>query len=195
MIAELLNDDATLDPAPSPIAQALRKKIGWLCQLIRLAAIVWSGWILYLIVDLWRDRDRVAAVYARAFDFPVAPLSNFNYFAGFGLQLLAWALSALVAVALWRLFSRYLAGEIFTVSAAIELRRLAAVGALALVIGIAERPLVFALATGRRADPSRHMPLFQPNDLLDAIFVTFLFSLAYIFKTAAEMAEDHAQIV
>jgi hypothetical protein len=35
----------------------------------------------------------------------------------------------------------------------------------------------------------------QPADLLNAIFVTFLFSLAYIFKTAAELAEDHAQIV
>lgn len=195
MIAEAPNDEPALAPAPSPIALALRQKIGWLCQAIRLAALGWSGWILFLIVDFWRDREKVATVYARAFDFPAAALSDFNYFAGFGLQMLAWALSAAVAVALCRLFSRYLAGEIFTVSAAIALRRLAAIGAVALVVGIAERPLVFALATGGRADPSRHMPLFQPNDLLDAIFVTFLFSLAYIFKTAAEMAEDHAQIV
>lgn len=195
MIADFINDEPALDPAPSPIALALQQKIGWLCQLIRIAAIAWSAWIFYLIVALWRDRERVATVYARAFDLPATPLSDVNYFTGFGLQLLAWALSAAVAFALWRLFSRYLAGEIFTVSAALELRRLATVGAAALIIGIAERPLIFSLATGGHADPSGHIPLFQPNDLLDAIFVTFLFSLAYIFKTAAEMAEDHAQIV
>ncbi|MCW2274592.1 hypothetical protein GJ654_16250 [Rhodoblastus acidophilus] len=84
--------------ALSPLAAALRKKIGWLRQIIRFAVILWSGWILYLIV------------------------------AGHG-------------------------------------------------------------ASGR------HPPFVQPSDLLNAIFVTLLFSLAYIFKTAAELAEDHAQIV
>lgn len=194
---EFLIDDLAENAtsAPSPIALALRQKIGWLCQLIRYAAIIWSAWIFYLIVDFWRDREKVAAAYARAFDFAATPLSDAHYFSAFGLQLLAWSLSALVAAALWRLFSRYLAGEIFTVSAALALQRLAMVGAAALIIGIVERPIVFALATGGQAAATRHPPLFQPNDLLDAIFVVFLFSLGFIFKTAAEMAEDHAQII
>jgi len=34
-----------------------------------------------------------------------------------------------------------------------------------------------------------------PQDLLHAIFAVFVFALAHIFKAAAEMAEDQAQIV
>ena len=60
---------------------------------------------------------------------------------------------------------------------------------------VAHRPLIYRLVT--EGHDAKHFGafVFGANDLLDAIFVTFLFSLAYIFKTAAELAEDHAQIV
>lgn len=193
-MSEIFDIDAVA-PGRSVIAEALRKKIGWLCQLIRFAAIVWSGWILYLVANFWRDRTQVAQVYGKAFGFEPAPLPDINYFAAFGLELAAWATTAVLALALWRLFSRYLGGEIFTVSAAVALRRLAMIGAGALIFNIAQRPAIFHLVTSGRETGGRHLPFFQPNDLLDAIFVTFLFSLAYIFKTAAELADDHAQIV
>jgi hypothetical protein len=182
-------------PAPSVIALALRKKIGWLCQLLRVAAVVWSGWILYLVLTFWSDRDKAAHTYAKIFGFEPASLPDFNYFVSFGLELAAWALTAVVALARWRLFSRYLSGEIFTVSAAVELRRLAAIGAAALIFSMAQRPIIFHLMIAGHDTGGRHAALIQPNDLLDAIFVTFLFSLAYIFKTAAELADEHAQIV
>ncbi len=194
-MSEDIDSPLPAGPAPSIIAQLLRKKIGWLCQLIRFAAIVWSGWILYLVVNFWGDRSRATLAYGRISGAEPAPLADFNYFAAFGLELAAWALTAAVALTLWRLFSRYLQGEIFTVSAAVDLRRLAAVGAATLIFSVAQRPAVFHLMTAGRDTAGRHMPFFQPNDLLDAIFVTFLFSLAYIFKTAAELADEHAQIV
>jgi hypothetical protein len=34
-----------------------------------------------------------------------------------------------------------------------------------------------------------------PQDLLHAIFAVFVFALAHIFKAAAEMAEDQAEII
>jgi hypothetical protein len=34
-----------------------------------------------------------------------------------------------------------------------------------------------------------------PQDLLHLIFAIFVLALAHIFKAAAEMADDHAQIV
>jgi len=182
-------------PVRSVVAEALRKKIGWLCQIIRFAAIVWSGWILYLVVNFWGNRAQAALGYAKAFNYEPAPLPDFNYFTCVALELTAWATTAVLALALWRLFSRYLGGEIFTVSAAVALRRLTAIGAAALVFNIAQRPIVFQLMTAGHDTGGRHIPFFQPNDLLNAIFVTFLFSLAYIFKTAAELADEHAQIV
>jgi hypothetical protein len=188
-------DTDSVAPGRSVIAEALRKKIGWLCQLIRFAAIVWSGWILYLVVNFWGDRSHVAQAYAKAFNFEPAPLPDFNYFASFALDLAAWAMTGVVALALWRLFSRYLGGEIFTVSAAVALRRLATIGAGTLIFSMAQRPVIFHLMTSGHDTGGHHVPFFQPNDLLNAIFVTFLFSLAYIFKTAAELADEHAQIV
>ena len=43
---------------------------------------------------------------------------------------------------------------------------------------------------------SRHIGLyFQPNDLLNLMFLGGLFALAQVFKVAAEIAEDNAAIV
>lgn len=186
---------AESDLPSSSIALALRKKIGWLCQIIRGLGLVWAAWIFYEVVAFWGDRDRALGAYARLFKFDAADVASSHYYLAFGLQLTACALAGGVAWALWRLFSHYLDGDIFTVSAALGLRRLALVGAVALLFDLVERPIIFALITaGHDASPVSGW-FFHPSDLLNAIFVTFMFSLAYVFKTAAELADDHAQIV
>jgi hypothetical protein len=182
-------------PAPSANALALRKKIGWLCQIIRGLGIVWALWILYEIVAFWGDPARARGAYSHAFQFDAASISTLNYYTAFALQLIVWALAARVAWALWRLFTHYLNGDTFTVSAALALRRLAMAGAVALGFSILERPAIFALMIAGHEVAGRSGWFFRPDDLLDTIFVTFVFSLAYIFKTAAELADEHAQIV
>jgi hypothetical protein len=182
-------------PPPSAIALALRQKIGWLCQIIRGLGLVWAAWIFLEVVAFWGDRDKALGAYARLFKFDARDVALSHYYVAFGLQLAACALAAWVAWALWRLFSHYLDGDIFSVAAALGLRRLALVGAAALLFDLVQRPIIFALITaGHEASPVNGW-FFHPSDLLDAIFVTFLFSLAYIFKTAAELADEHAQIV
>jgi hypothetical protein len=182
--------------APSPISQALRKKIGWLCQLIRGMAMVWALWVLYFVVTLWGDRAKVTAVYGKAFNFDAAAgVPDLNYYAAASIAALDWCLVAALTLVLWRLFSRYLDGVIFSVEAALGLRRLALVGGGTLLFDILMRPVTFMLMTSGHDVGGRHGWFLQPADLLDAIFVTFLFSLAYIFKTAAELADEHAQIV
>lgn len=194
-MTEILDDDSAAAAAPSPFAQALRQKIGWLCQLIRGMAVVWALWVLYLVVSTWSDRHRALATYGKIFKFDPADVSDLNYYAAFGIQLFDWSLVATIAFVLWRLFSRYLAGDIFSLAAALGLRRLALVGVAAKVADILTRPAIFTLLTPDHGAGDRYAWLFQPHDLLDMIFITFLFSLAYIFKTATELAEEHAQIV
>ena len=43
--------------------------------------------------------------------------------------------------------------------------------------------------------PTRGFIYLMPQDVLHLIFAAFVFALAYIFQAAAEMADDHAQIV
>jgi hypothetical protein len=181
--------------ASSGVQAILRKKIGWLCQIIRGMAVVWALWILYFVVTFWGNREKAAGAYSKLAHFDPATLPDLNYYAAFGIMLLDWCLVAAVAFTLWRLFSLYLSGVIFSVEAALGLRRLALVGGFTLAFDIVKRPVIFQLMTAGHDTGDRHGWFFQPADLLDAIFVTFLFSLAYIFKTAAELADEHAQIV
>ncbi len=177
------------------ISQALRKKVGWLCQLIRGMAVVWALWLVYFIISFWGDRQKVADAYGKAFKFEPASIPDLNYYAAFGFQLVELGLIAALTVAVWKLFSRYLAGAIFSVEAALDLRRVALIGAGVQAYEILHRPIIFTLMTAGHDVGGRRGWLFVPGDLLDIIFISFLFSLAYIFKTAAEMADEHAQIV
>jgi hypothetical protein len=188
-------DESGQPPPPSPLALALRQKIGWLCQIIRGMGVIWALWLLYAIVKFWGDPAKVSAVYGKSFNFDPTTIEASHYYGAYGLHIAAWALAAWVAAALWRLFSRYLAGEIFTVPAALGLRHLGLVGAGAEAFDLLQRPIVFALMTAGHDVGGRSGWFFHPGDLLNIIFVTFLFSLAYIFKTAAELADEHAQIV
>ncbi len=42
---------------------ALRERIGWLCQAIRFAAATYAVWIFGIVVAHWTNADRVARVY------------------------------------------------------------------------------------------------------------------------------------
>jgi hypothetical protein len=192
-IDDAISADASA--AASPALVALRKRIGWLCQLIRGMAVVWALWVLYFTMTVWGDHELIVDRFAKAYHFEPSALPDLNYYVAFGINLFVWLLIALLVVALWRLFSGYLSGQIFTVEASDWLRRVALVGGLAKIVDILGRPVIFALMTAGHDVGGRSGWSFYPNDLLEAIFVTFLFSLAYIFKTAAELADEHAQIV
>jgi hypothetical protein len=174
---------------------ALRKKIGWICQFIRAMAIAWIAWLLYVVVAFWSDREKVVNAYLKSLKINPSELPDFSYHAAFGVALFDWALTALVVASLWRLLSIYIAGNVFTVEASLALRRVALLGGLAKAFDLLARPLVFALLTAGHDAGGQHGLFFAPNDLLEAIYIAFLFSLATIFKSAAELAEEHAQIV
>ena len=174
----------------------LRARIGWICHALRIAAVVWFAWGSALLLFVWSDRARITQGWGQLFSLDLSGISDARYAAAFAVALVALAVSAVVAACLWRLASTYLAGRVFTVDAALWLRRTGIAGFTAIAVDIVARLAVASILTGQFAPvPTRGFIYVMPQDVLHLIFAAFVFALAYIFQAAAELADDHAQIV
>ena len=195
-----------LAPDAVPASQALlRARISWLCHLIRIAAVLWAGWILVLILWNWSrngpdNTAKIAEGLGRALNADLSGLSDTQVASVFAGSLGLWAFSAAISYCVWRLFGTYLQGRIFTVDAAIWLRRLGITGLTAVLVEVVWRRLFLFILTSHAHVPAATLlvsgpaPLI-PFDLLRILFCLFVVMLGQIFKTAAEMADDHARIV
>jgi len=180
--------------APTEAQTLLRARIGWLCQIIRALAAIWVFWVLFDILRL-SDRASWLGNYGRYVGADLSSISQTRYLLAFALEISIWLFVAATGLAIWRLFSIYLSGQIFTVDAALWLRRIGAFGGATVMASLLVRPAVEELLTAGIAVQRHHGWVFTAEDMLHVIFVTFIFSLAFIFKTAAELVEEHAQIV
>ena len=116
--------------------------------------------------------------------------------AGYGINALDWLLVVAAIFAVWQLMGEYLRGRIFCPAAAIWMRRIGIFGSAAMVLDILCRPLTSAIMSLHMPEGARFIAVtVQPNDLLILLFLLAFVALAHIFKSAAELAEDHAQIV
>ena len=173
----------------------LRTRIGWICQGLRIAALVWIGWILVLTLMTWSDRAVVLKAYGQWLSIDLVDVSSARYATAFILVLADLAIVATVAFCIWQLFGTYLAGRVFTVDAALWLRRTGLAAIAAVLFDVLDRVVIASILTGQFMPlPARGLLVF-PQDLLHLIFGLFLLALAHIFKAAAEMADDQAQII
>src|SRR5262249_58173796 len=115
--------------------------------------------------------------------------------AGVVAVLVALAGGVPVVICIWQLAGTYLAGRVFTVDAALWLRRTGIAGVAAIVVSVLMRATVASIIVGQPVLIPPRSFFVLPQDLLNLIFVMFVLGLAHIFKAAAELAEDHAQIV
>ena len=194
-MSHALTHDHVSPFAASPAASRLRRRIGWICQAFRIAAVVWIVWIFAMDLLVWGNKATVLQAFSQWLAVDVTGVSTASYAVAFALVLVAGCAGAVVALCLWQLAATYLAGRVFTIDAALWLRRtgLAAVAAVAVTVVI--RILVVAIFTGQVILFPPHGFIVLPQDLLNPIFAAFVLALAHIFKAAAEMADDHAQIV
>ena len=187
---------AAIDPVSNPTLSSLRVKIGWLCQIIRIVALIYAGWILLVIVQTWTNEPALIRNLGAFYGKDLAGMSGFQRAGGFAVYLAVWSPVAGACYCVWRLFSSYLDGRIFTVDATIWLRRVACFGFASQFIDLAARPLVSLILTAHLPQADRVLKVFfSPQDLLHLLFFAGLFALAHVFKTAAEIAEDNAAIV
>ncbi len=182
-------------PANNPRLAILRAKIGWICHAIRIAVMLWLGWVLVRIIMSWYDRPTLEQNFFKFFDVDLSSLSQARYALAVALSLLVWTCAAALGWFIWRLFSGYLEGRIFTVDAAMRMHAAAIAGFVATFADVGLRPLYYLTLMGHLPSKLPWSAYVQPNDLLHFLLASFIFALATIFKTAAEIADDHSQIV
>lgn len=182
-------------PAATPEA-ALRARIGWLCHLLRVAALAYAVWVFALLVLHWSNAPEVARVYSHLLRTPLTEVPATQRVGGFLVHMVGWVLLVVACANLWRLFSGFLAGRVFTLDAALTLRRLSLFGLAAQAVDMLGRPVLSVLVSLHMPPGQRHLGFFfQTADLLNLMFLGGLLALAQVFKVAAEIAEDNAAIV
>jgi hypothetical protein len=186
----------------SPASQAnLPARIRWLCQLIRIAALLWVGWILVNVARGWYGADpaRLMDNLNRGLNAGVSEISKGQIAAFFTGNFGIWLLDTVIAYCIWQLTGRYLQGRIFTVDAALWMRRLGVTGLITVLGMVAWRRTSLLIFTMHGNMPVGSVLLsgqwVTPPDLMRLLFCLFLIALAHIFKAAAELADDHAGIV
>ena len=175
---------------------ALRERIGGLCRVLRLAALAYPSWIFVLLALHWSNADEVTRAYSHWLRATLSEVPAPQRLGGFLVQMVPWGLTVAACWNLWKLFSGFLGGRVFTLDAALTLRCLSLFGLAATLIDFLSRPLLSILTSIHMAPGSRYLAFFfDPHDLLDLMFLGGLLALAQVFKVAAEIAEDNAAIV
>jgi Protein of unknown function (DUF2975) len=182
-------------PSLAPGGRDLRARIAWICHGVRIAALVWIGWIAVMVLITWSNKTAILEAYGRMLGLDVSGVSSAAYALACALVAADMAMVAVIVFCIWQLFTTYLAGRVFTIDAALWLRRTGIFIIAAVVVDVLFRVLISSLFAGKLVIFGAYGPLVLPQDLLHLIFALFLLALAHIFKTAAEMADDHAQIV
>ena len=160
----------------------------WRCALDHLA----SG----ICCLLWSDKAQILKNYGLTFSIDLGDVSASRYATAFGAVMVSLAMGTAVVACIWRLTGTYLAGHVFTVDAALWLRRTGLAGISAIIVSVLMRILIASILVGRFVPISpRGYYYLLPQDLLYAIFAVFVFALSHIFKAAAEMAQDQAEII
>ena len=185
-----------IDDFALPRDHQLRRRIGWLCQAMRLAALAYAAWVLAAILWYWSSEDLVLRYFRSVLQVDLTAISAGRRLAGFAVHFGLWLMAAAACLSTWQLFTLYLRGEIFTLAAARWLRRIGVFGLASELGDIVSRPLVSLIVSADEA-PGRHMVavFFNPSDLLNVLFLTGFLALAHIFTVAAEIADEHSQIV
>ena len=184
-----------LSPFTSTARSDLRGRIGWICHGMRIAAVLWLGWMVVMTIVAWSDKAGILAAYGHWFSADFTAVSNARYAAALAVVVASLTLAVPVVICIWQLAGTYLAGRVFTVDAAVWLRRTGIAGVAAIVLSILARAVVASIITGQPVLIPPRSFFVLPQDILHMIFALFVLALAHIFKAAAEMADDHAQIV
>jgi len=183
-------------PSVALTGRDLRGRIAWICRGVRVAALVWIGWIAVMALITWSNPATVLDTYGRLVGADLTGVSTARYALACAIVAASMGMAAIIVFCVWQLFGTYLAGRVFTVDAALWLRRTGFVVVAAVAFAVLARVLITSIFAGRlMVVVATYGPLVLPQDLLHLIFALFLLALAHILKAAAEMADDHAQIV
>jgi hypothetical protein len=176
--------------------RALQARLVWPCRAIRLIAVAYASWLLVRILGMWSDPEFVAKAYAGWYGGEAALSDAMRRTVGFGMSLSIWLLVVAGVWWTWRLTAAYLAGRVFSIDAAVALKRIGQIGTGTVLLDIALRPAVRALLSpGPMLDAHFLTRWVRPDDLLYLGVFGALLVLAYILESAASLADDMERFV
>jgi len=190
-----MTEDVETSSESSPRDARLREKIGWICQAVRIAGVVWLLWGIAQSLWVWTRRADFIDKALKNYGIDPATISDFNYWLAYSPVLVTIAFDAFMVSRLWLLVRGYLKGDIFSVEAACRLRTVALAGFAATAVSAIARPMQFALMSPTLLTRLSPWQLILPETLLYALICGFLLALAAIFKAGAEVAEENRQFV
>ncbi len=183
-------------PGTAPRDMLLRK-IGWLCQGVRVMIVVLIAWLFIKTVIFWMSDVKVVEMTRLTLHVDVSGLSATQKLLGFTLDVATgWGLSFAAYFSIWQLFSGFLRGEIFTVDAALRLRRAGLfVLARAIVLPLSRAVEAMIITAHLPPDTQVFALNFLSGDFSNLLTGAILVQLAQVFKAAAEIADENAQII
>lgn len=178
----------------------LRRRIGWICQILRFGAPITFIWGISEDVVSASDTAALSKGAAYLFgDNVVQPIADWQRLALFACSLPSTMAHLALAFNAWLLFSGYLAGKIFTVDAARLIQRCGVSGIASVAFNLLMRPLIVPILAATRPAGAQlaisSMQYFDSGDLHAFIFYLALIGLAHIQKVAAELYNENGQIV
>lgn len=185
---------ASATPA-SPSIPELQKKIGWICNLVRWASLIWFLWMLGVFLFMMFHRADYFDKGLKFHQIDPASIPDTTFWLAAAGSLLVYVPTAVVVWRLWGLMQGYLQGDILTVHATDRLRSVALAGLFATAADVVLPPLTNALMLPMLLSKMPWWQMIRPTDLFYALICAFLLALSTIFRAAVEIADDHAQIV
>ena len=184
------------DKATDSRQMALRTKIAFVSQLVRWLTVGYALFAAWGIYDHWSQPERVRALFLALYKFDITGAAPWQWRAAQAVMALDWLVLAWLCWHIWRLFGRYLAGDIFTSASAALLKRIGLLGLLTVVVDFALRPVGIFIMGAHLADRSAARHAFvRTEDVLYILISLVIVALGVIYRSAAEIADENAQII
>jgi hypothetical protein len=193
MIDRALNAPAQAQSAP---ISALCGRIAGLCQAIRALTV------FYALFSLWglghayvlRKPEELGGIAVTGIDFSGA--NDFQWDEVLALSLLLWLLIGALCFCLFKVFTIYLRGGVFSAEAALWLRRAGLTGLVVILADFLWRSAIVYILAAHLPESINAKHMFVGTvDVFHVAIALILFALGQVQKIAAEIAGEHAQFV
>lgn len=185
-------------PVAWNVCAGIHGRIIKISQAARFAAAILAGWLFLAIIHLWSSAESINTFFGSIFKKDLSGVTLWQQVCGFTVYLLVWSLVAAACYSVWRAFSAFLDGRIFSLDATLWLKRVALFGVTAKLLEIFTRPLISLILTLHfpAGQKQRLINLYlTPNDFIILALLLVLLAFAYILLIATEIAQENAQFV
>ncbi len=176
-------------------ASALRN-LRWSAQCMRGLTVGYTLWVLWKILSLWLDADRVTRGYGSYLGLDLSGMAVWQRLVPLGLDLFSWSLLLGCVFYAWMLLGNVKNGVVFSKQNATHFKRCAWMGIACQASTLLTRPLLTYCV-------SAHLPAGQQAfrwglgtaDLLGVILCLAILMFAFVYGWALDIAEENQEFV